>query len=408
MDDAADFLIDNPSPMKSPAHSRSLLQIAARGSAGFVVSILAFVMRLSVGFVVWASIGSLPLCAAQGFTAAGTVTMQGFLANGQPAGNPTTWEFRAFVDAHKWQIETKYGPGHIERFSCDGTNVYSYLTHPSTPDGGYLPGRVVPGTYPHGATIHPILPWLAFASKATLGDSRFVLPLPWRNSVADRAAFIARADIVYSPAYGQLPATISWSVDHAVTTNQQVTAAILDPISARIRGVTAEMLAQGWGQGELLGVFRVLSTRAVGQSIVPEVFELIEFHRRNGTNEQVTALRLSGKVSSLEAVAVETDPIPAISNRLSVVDYRFRNDHVSAAKYTITDGRWPAGDADAQRQVLASMTSSQKALVVNQRRFRILVLGAFLLIATAPALFIFRRSRTKYTTKHKTQLQTES
>lgn len=257
-----------------------------------------------------------------------------------------SWTARCIVGQQKWYIENDFCPGTKEVYYHDGTNVYHtteftnsgkntkspaakqmskllpLLSDTGNTDGGWVPLTITTGEHPLD-NFGVNLPWLAFCSGRYLNLPNRLIPLPGAEIRHVPGSFGFRDLTEVFPDGLGLPRSISLLAsarlfDKAVRHESLLRA---NDYVARLRLGTKP--TPTLPDGFLKARYEVLSSTNIAGWSFPTAFRYSQYAPSHG-GEPVGTLTARGDVVGIK-FAKEPDMPVSVSERYSVVDYRFRD-----------------------------------------------------------------------------------
>jgi hypothetical protein len=262
------------------------------------------------------------------------------------ANRAGSWTARCIVGQQKWYIENDFCPGTREAYYHDGTNVYHttefvssgnkkespaveqvrkllpLLSSTGAADGGWKPLTITPGEHPLD-NFGVNLPWTAFCSGHYLGLADRLIPLPGAEIRHVPGSFGFRDLTEVFPDGLGLPSRISLFASARLLEKAVRHESLLrgDDHVARLRLGTkpTPILPDGFVKAR----YEVLSSTNIAGWSFPTAFTYSQYAPSHG-GVAVGTLTARGDVVGIK-LATEPDMVVSVSERYSVVDYRFRD-----------------------------------------------------------------------------------
>jgi hypothetical protein len=235
-----------------------------------------------------------------------------------------TYPFTAEVLSTGWNIDVVFPQSEIEA-GCDGASVYSVQKSSNSPDEH---GLVSTGKYPLAEEWWITLPWLAYCSESYFNE-KTNLPAPWLNATVFPLASIFSTSITRLESNPKVPDSMKFTMGGRKSAEE----------IRKLAWVNSSHLTEGemkkldlYQEGFVGGEYSINAVTNVAGMVLPLEFALKVYNLPPNSIYKV----YRGKLTSVFANR-RTTPVPEITKRMGVVDYRFKDtDHnVDSISYNI-------------------------------------------------------------------------
>jgi hypothetical protein len=320
-----------------------------------------------------------------------------------------TCAFEASSLGDTWLVRVQQTNGMETLAGSDGRDFYSLVMPSQDPIAKQIrryPGWVCRGRYPLiSPGIFVKLAWLAYCSGGFLAaeGTKGVLALPglWLWTESDPLAHIYTEKCDFLPGGSGVPSRLEFYPDASkVDEVRKGVYRTLCPVSDSERDRSVLQLAQYVGVSEPEAVYEVTGTTNLEGGVLPAEFAFhisTFYHGTNGVVKAVISTGVTGRVDSVEAIAL-LDPLPGSSDDIrdiQVADYRFcdKKRGVGFIPYVATNAAWRTNMSDAflQRHFERQLKNGQR--FVNQPKFPKAFVLLILTLAVLAPLLLSKRLR---------------